>query len=56
MGTCLFAKALLSNGSCIFVYVAVVAQQRVYMLQYIFDVDPFDPSLKYLLFLSEDQL
>jgi hypothetical protein len=33
--TCLFAKPLLSNGSCIFAYLAVVAQQRVYMLQYI---------------------
>jgi hypothetical protein len=32
--TCLFAKALLSNGSCIFGYLAVVAQQRAYMLQY----------------------
>jgi hypothetical protein len=29
VGTCLFAKALLSNKSCIFAYVAVVARQRV---------------------------
>jgi hypothetical protein len=34
MGTCLFAKPLLYNGSCIFYYLVVVAQQRVYMLQY----------------------
>jgi hypothetical protein len=33
--TCFFAKPLLSNGSCIFAYLAVVVQQRVYyMLQY----------------------
>jgi hypothetical protein len=25
---------LLSNGSCIFVYLAIVVQQRVYMLHY----------------------
>jgi hypothetical protein len=31
MQTCLFAKPLLSNGYCIFVYFAVVAQQWVYM-------------------------
>jgi hypothetical protein len=30
-----FAKPLLNNGSCIFAYLAVVAQQRVCMLQYI---------------------
>jgi hypothetical protein len=35
VGTCLFAKALVSNGSCIFAYLEVVAQQRVYMLQYV---------------------
>jgi hypothetical protein len=34
VGTCLFAKPLLNNGSRIFAYFAVVAQQRVYMLQY----------------------
>jgi hypothetical protein len=34
MGTCLFAKPLLSNGSCRFAYLAVVAQQRVYVPQY----------------------
>jgi hypothetical protein len=34
VGTCLFPKPLLSNGSCIFAYLAVVAQQRVCMLQY----------------------
>jgi hypothetical protein len=32
LGTCLFAKELISNGSCIFAYLAVVAQQRVYIL------------------------
>jgi hypothetical protein len=32
--TCLFAKPLLSNGCFIFAYIAVVAQQRVYMPQY----------------------
>jgi hypothetical protein len=37
VGTYLFAKSLLSNGSCIYAYFAVVAQQRVYILQY-FDV------------------
>jgi hypothetical protein len=31
----LFAKLLLSNRCCIFAYLAVVAQQRVYMPQYI---------------------
>jgi hypothetical protein len=31
MGTCLFAKPLLSNGCSIFAYIAVVVQQRVYM-------------------------
>jgi hypothetical protein len=30
MGTCLFAKPLISNGSCKFSYLAVVAQQQVY--------------------------
>jgi hypothetical protein len=35
VGTCLFAKPLLSNGSFIFAYHAVIAQQWVYMLQYI---------------------
>jgi hypothetical protein len=29
--TCLFTKTLLSNGCCILAYLAVVAQQRVYM-------------------------
>jgi hypothetical protein len=33
VGTCLFTKPLLSNGSCIFAYIEIVAQQRVYMLQ-----------------------
>jgi hypothetical protein len=32
MGTCLFAKSLLCNCSCIVAYHAVVAQQQVYML------------------------
>jgi hypothetical protein len=32
--TRLFAKSLLSNGYCIFVYLAVVAQQRVFMPQH----------------------
>jgi hypothetical protein len=31
----MFAKPLFSNGSCIFAYLTVVAQQRVYVLQYI---------------------
>jgi hypothetical protein len=31
----LFAKQLLNNGCCIFVYLAVVAQQGVYMPQYL---------------------
>jgi hypothetical protein len=30
-----FGKPLRSNGCCIFAYIAVVAQQRVYMPQYI---------------------
>jgi hypothetical protein len=30
----MFEKPLLNNGSCMFAYLAVVAQQRVYMLQY----------------------
>jgi hypothetical protein len=34
----LFAKPLLSNGCCIFAYFAVVAQQCVYMPQYIADM------------------
>jgi hypothetical protein len=36
MGTCLFVKTLFSNGSCtsIFATLAVVAQQRVYLLKY----------------------
>jgi hypothetical protein len=29
--TCLYAKRLLSNGCCIFAYLAVVVQQQVYM-------------------------
>jgi hypothetical protein len=33
VGTCSFAKPLLSNGSCIFAYLTVVAQERVCMLQ-----------------------
>jgi hypothetical protein len=33
--TRLFAKPLLNNGCCIFAYLAVVAQQRVYMPQYL---------------------
>jgi hypothetical protein len=32
--TRLFAKPLLSDGCCIFAYLAVVAQQWVYMPQY----------------------
>jgi hypothetical protein len=35
METCLLAEPLLSNGCCTTPYVAVVAQQRVYMPQYI---------------------
>jgi hypothetical protein len=34
MGICLFEKTLLSNGCCIFAYLAVVAQQRVHEQQY----------------------
>jgi hypothetical protein len=34
VGTCLFAEPLLSNGFCISAYLAIVAQQRIYMLQY----------------------
>jgi hypothetical protein len=34
VGTRLFAKALISNGSCIFVYLVVIDQQQVYILQY----------------------
>jgi hypothetical protein len=34
VATCLFAKPLFSNGFSIFAYIAVVAQKRVYMLQY----------------------
>jgi hypothetical protein len=34
VGTCLFEKPLLSKGSCIFAYLAVDAQHRVYILQY----------------------
>jgi hypothetical protein len=34
MGTCLSVKELLSNGSCIFAYLAIIAQQWVYVLQY----------------------
>jgi hypothetical protein len=33
--TCLFAMPLISNDSCIFAYLAVVNQQRVYMPQYV---------------------
>jgi hypothetical protein len=33
--TCLFAESLLNNGCCIIAYLAVVAEQRVYMTQYI---------------------
>jgi hypothetical protein len=33
MGTSLFAKPLLSNGFCIFAYIAVFAQERIYLLQ-----------------------
>jgi hypothetical protein len=32
--TCLFEKPLLGNGCCIFAYLAVVAQQQVYMPEY----------------------
>jgi hypothetical protein len=35
MGTCLFTKPLLNNGSFVFAYLMVDAQQRVYMLQHI---------------------
>jgi hypothetical protein len=35
MGTCLFAKPLLSKGSRIFAYLVIIAQHRVYMLQYV---------------------
>jgi hypothetical protein len=34
MGTYLFEKPLLSNGCCIFPYLAVVAEQGVYMQHY----------------------
>jgi superoxide dismutase len=34
LGKCLFAKPLLSNGSCIFAYLAIVVQQHAYMLKY----------------------
>jgi hypothetical protein len=34
VGVCLLTKPLRSNGSCIFAYLAVAAQQRIYMLQY----------------------
>jgi hypothetical protein len=30
----MFAKPFFNNGFCIFAYLSVVAQQRVYMLQY----------------------
>jgi hypothetical protein len=50
VGTCLFAKPLLSNGSCIFAYLAVVAQQRICVLQYIFQtqiiIDQYSEALK----------
>jgi hypothetical protein len=36
MGICLFVKVILSNGSCIFPCPVVVAQQWIYMLQYLF--------------------
>jgi hypothetical protein len=36
MGTRLFTKPLLSNGYRIFAYSTIVAQQRVYMLRYIY--------------------
>jgi hypothetical protein len=32
--TCLFAKPLLSNGCCIFSYLAVVTQRRFYVQDY----------------------
>jgi hypothetical protein len=35
METCLFAELLLSNSCCIVAYFAVIAQQRVYMPQYV---------------------
>jgi hypothetical protein len=35
MGTFLFAKPLLSDVCCIFAYLTVIAQQWVYMPQYI---------------------
>jgi hypothetical protein len=31
----LFQEPLLSNGCCIFAYLAVVTQKRIYMLQYV---------------------
>jgi hypothetical protein len=34
MGTCVLEKPLLSNDSCIFALLAVVAKQRVYILEY----------------------
>jgi hypothetical protein len=33
--SCLFVKPLLSYGCCIFTYLAVFAQQRVYISQYV---------------------
>jgi hypothetical protein len=42
MGTCLFAKPLHSNGSRVFLYLAVVALQRVDILQYIVELLPPD--------------
>jgi hypothetical protein len=36
METCLFEKPLLSNGYCIFAYLAAVAWQRVHMLKYLY--------------------
>jgi hypothetical protein len=34
VGKCLLTKPLISNGSCIFTHLAVVAHQRIYMLKH----------------------
>jgi hypothetical protein len=39
----LFAKSLLSNDCCIFAYLAVIAQQRVYKPQYIYIYTRMEP-------------
>jgi hypothetical protein len=58
LGTCLFAKPLLSNGFCIFAYVAVVTQQRVYTPQYVTSGSLQDvlTSLKFQPWIFENKL